>query len=106
MGLFYETKLHPDVEDAVRRASTGVRRGEGDVEGDVARLALLHGSPRKQEIQWPRLLMALGLVGILAAAAVTSEAHDLHDATDALWGLTTATFGLVVGLLGGEKAAA
>lgn len=52
------------------------------------------------------LLIALGLVGILAAAAVISEAHDLNDATDALWGLTTATFGLVVGLLGGEKAAA
>ena len=106
MGIFYQSKLHPEVEEAVRRASTGTRRGEGDPEADMARLALVHELTREQEIQWPRLLIALGLVAALAVGGVICEAFDLDSSTDAFWGLATAAFGIIVGLLGGEKASA
>jgi hypothetical protein len=59
-----------------------------------------------QLLQWNRLVAALAILGILVAAAVGAEAADLDKSSDALWGLTSSVLGLVVGLLGGEKASA
>jgi hypothetical protein len=106
VGIFFETRVHQDVEDAVRRVAEHERRGEDDVEGELARLTLLHGAPRTQELQWNRLLIAIGLVGILAAGGVAAEWGDLTTSSDALWGLATATFGIAAGLIGGEEPSA
>jgi hypothetical protein len=105
VGIFFETRVHQDVEDAVRQAADDERRG-GQGGRDLAMLALLHGAPRTQALQWNRLLLAIGLVGILAAAAAGAEWADLTTSSEALWGLATATFGIVIGLIGGEKASA
>jgi hypothetical protein len=106
VGIFFETRMHPDVADAVRRAADDARRSGDEVGGELARLTMLHGAPRTQEFQWKRLLIALGLVGILAAAAVGAEWKDLTTSSEALWGLATTTFGIVIGLISGEKASA
>jgi hypothetical protein len=104
MGFFYESHLRPEVEDAIRRAETGATRGPGDADSEIARIALLHGSAHTQEIQWSRLVIALGLVGALALGGVIADAFSLEKSTEAFWGLATAAFGIIVGLLGGEKA--
>jgi hypothetical protein len=106
MGIFFETRVQQDVEDAVRRRAEDQRRGGDDVDQELARLTMLHGAPRTQELQWKRLLLALGVVGLLAAAAAGAEWADLPTSSDALWGLATATFGIVIGLISGEKASA
>ena len=59
---------------------------------------------RTQSLQWNRLLIALAILGTLTAAAVGAEAADLNTSSDALWGMTTSLLGLIVGLIGGEKA--
>lgn len=51
-------------------------------------------------------MAALGILALLVAAAVVTEAADLDRSSEALWGLTASVLGLVVGLLGGEKASA
>ena len=62
------------------------------------------GTLRTQSLQWNRLLIALAILGTLTAAAVGAEAADLNTSSDALWGMTTSLLGLIVGLIGGEKA--
>jgi uncharacterized membrane protein HdeD (DUF308 family) len=56
-----------------------------------------------ETLRLDRLLFALGLLAVLAGAAVATEAADLQRSSDALWGLTVSVLGLVVGLLAGEK---
>jgi len=84
----------------LRDAVAEERRDAGEVEAELERLA-----PRTQALRLDRLLFALGLLGVLAGAAVATEAAELEKSSDALWGLTVSVLGLIVGLLGGEKAA-
>ncbi len=51
------------------------------------------------------MLAALGLLAVLAGAAIATEAADLPKSSDALWALTVSVLGLVVGLIAGEKGA-
>jgi hypothetical protein len=39
-----------------------------------------------------------------ALGGVIADAFSLEKSTEAFWGLATAAFGIIVGLLGGEKA--
>ena len=78
------------------------RRDAGDVTADVERL---RAHAQTQTLRLDRLLAALGLLAVLAAAAVGTEAADLETSSEALWGMTVSVLGLVVGLLSGEKGA-
>lgn len=59
-----------------------------------------------QALRLDRLLAAVGLLAVLAGAAIGTEAADLQKSSDALWGLTVSVLGLVVGLIAGEKGGA
>ena len=62
-------------------------------------------STQQQALRLDRLLAALGLLAVLAGAAIATEAADLPTSSDALWALTVSVLGLVVGMIAGEKGA-
>jgi hypothetical protein len=44
------------------------------------------------------------LFGVIAAIAWYAEIRELEGATEALWGIATTAFGVVLGFVGGEAA--
>ncbi len=54
-------------------------------------------------LDYPRLITALGIVAVLLIGAVWTDAAHVGDSSNALFALATTAFGMVVGLLTGEK---
>jgi len=75
MGVFVE-----------RRRTAGIQEEQGTT---------VHGG---------RLLIAAGIVILLAVAGMVSEAQGWTESSKAIWGLAASAFGVIVGLLGGEAA--
>jgi hypothetical protein len=100
LGIFYERALHPGVENAIRESMGDESRSADEL---VTQLQSVGAGTRR--IQWNRLLISLGILGAVVIGAVATEAADLTNSSDALWGMTASLLGLIVGLLGGETAA-
>jgi hypothetical protein len=103
LGIFYERALHPGVENAIRESMGDESRSADELVTQLQSVGA--GNLGTRRIQWNRLLISLGILGAVVIGAVATEAADLTNSSDALWGMTASLLGLIVGLLGGETAA-
>lgn len=76
---------------------------------DQERARLVRNSAREvapqAQLKVVPLVIALGIVGVLLGAGIWTDAAGLKGSSRAVFGLATTAFGIVVGLLGGEKPA-
>ena len=59
--------------------------------------------PDDSAFQSSRFLVAVLIFAVVVGAAIWTDADGLSDSSKALYGFAASIFGLVVGLLGGEK---
>jgi hypothetical protein len=96
----------PFIEDAVRDAlvqppPASLTSAQTDA---VARAdAATRQMPDDGGFHSDRFLVAIGIFALVVAAAVGTDAGGLPDSSKALYGFAASIFGVVVGLLGGEK---
>ncbi len=106
MGIFwdYGSTADSELEGAFDEA-LAAEPPEERVRGQKARLLAksVAGLTPPAALNVGRLVVALLIVAVLLGGGVASEAADLKDSSKALLGLAATAFGLVVGLLGGEK---
>jgi hypothetical protein len=101
MGIFWSEPPATDLEAALERAYQTPPPPE-ERRAELAR-------QEAQQVAGPstfradRLLLALAIVAVLLGAGVWAEAGNLAASSKALFGLATTAFGIVVGLLTGEK---
>ena len=77
-----------------------------DLEADSRTSAVLDDKPAAPLFRTDRFLVALGIFLAILAAAIVADATNLDDSSKALYGFATTIFGLVVGLISGEKPSA
>jgi hypothetical protein len=110
VAIFWQAPAEPNavlkqvVGDAVRLAPEQV-----DVDAEItARTAAAAAGAQGQggELQVARVVFALVLVAAFVGAGIGCEAGDLTDGAKALYGLAATAFGIVVGLVTGERPSA
>lgn len=106
MGIFFEAKpVRPAVREAIRdaiitdHATVENLDAEANARADSVANELLGGAA----FNTGRFLIAAAIFLAIVVAAIISEAADLDESNEALFGLATTIFGVVVGFLGGEK---
>ena len=109
MGLFYERAAAPNREDIKGAIADALETEppattedrEGEAEARTAEIA----PAGYAKFNTGRFVGAIVIFAVIVVAAIVCEATDLSDSSKALWGFAATIFGVVVGFLGGEKAA-
>lgn len=108
MGLFYErvsTGAGKTMKEALAEALETDPSSVGNVE-EAAKVRAAEVAPAGYtKFNAGRFIGAVVVFAIIVAAGIATEAFDLDKSSDALWALAATVFGVVVGFLGGEKAA-
>lgn len=107
MGVFWEYTDEPSpyvvksfkeaLESASPAGAEALEREAGE------RAKAVTGSTGKGRLHAGRLAGALAIVVVLVGVAIAAEALGLDESSKALFGLATTAFGIVVGLLTGER---
>jgi hypothetical protein len=107
MAIFWERKGGAPGIDSDVVIPESFQPGEGT---DAERAAHARGwaqaaamTPGPASLRVGPLLVALAIVAALLVGGVIADAADLPNSSKALFGLATTAFGIVVGLLTGEK---
>lgn len=107
MGVFFESKpaehkIRSAILESIQEApaDTEAARGVAIRKADEAAADIR----ADREFKTGRFVGALILFGVIAASAWYAEIKGLEGATEALWGIATTAFGIVLGLVGGEAA--
>jgi hypothetical protein len=114
MGVFFERQApSPQGQAAVAAAIEQALRVEPATVShpvDEARRraaeATADASAEPQSFQTGRFLIALALVAVLVVLGIWSDAQGYQDSSKQVFGLAATAFGVIVGLLGGEKGTA
>ena len=107
MGIFWERAVQPpptpadeavDIHEAYQEPTDAERAAHAR-----GRAQAIAQTPEPAKLKAVPLLVAFGVVVAFVVGGVVAEAIHLPDSSKALFGLATTAFGLVVGLLTGEK---
>jgi hypothetical protein len=99
VGVFFEPSgTKPSVREVLIDALGSPPVVNADAEA-THRLANVDGG----SLQTSRLIIAIVLVALLLMAGVFTDIKGYDDSSKALFGLAATLFGVIVGLLGGEK---
>ena len=106
MGIFWEETGNPapDVERSFKDALAKAPPSDSTLDAeahDRATAAANANTPAK--LKTANLIVALLIVAVLIGCAIGTDAAHLPNSSKALFGLATTAFGIVVGLLTGEK---
>jgi hypothetical protein len=106
MGVFWDYKDQPSqaVVDSFRAAleKTPPQGPALDEEATTRAAAVTNASP-PASLNRANLVVALVVVAVLLGAGIGTDAANLPNSSKALYALATTAFGIVVGLLTGEK---
>jgi hypothetical protein len=110
MGIFWsypdQPKPEPSVMQHFRAALAAPPPSDADLDEQARELAgaLALAPPRQAaKVNGGSLIIAIVIVAALVGAGIGTNAAGLDAATTALFSLGTTAFGIVVGLLTGEK---
>jgi len=106
MGVFWDHTDEPpaDVVSSFKEALEATPPAGAALQREAGERALaVTRSTGASKLNVGRLAGAIVLVLLLAGAGVAAEAADLSESSKALFGFATTVFGVVVGLLTGEK---
>jgi hypothetical protein len=101
MGVFwdYRARPKPAMVLAFRDALAAPPPDPAALDREATRrVEALTETMTETNLNVDRLAVALGIVGLLIAAAITTDAFDLSASSTALYTLATTAFGMVVGL--------
>lgn len=103
MGLFFERQPQPVVRGAILDALEA-QPDAGSIDNEANRRAdtVTAQLGENKTFHRGRFVIAVVILVVLIAIAITTEASGLTESSKALWGLTTTIFGVVAGFLGGE----
>ena len=107
MGVFFDTDAAPSrtvVASAIKDALETDPATVPDTDGAAQAKANEVVAAEHTKFHTDRFIGALLILAAVAGAAIGTEAAGLPTATRALWGFGATIFGVVAGLLGGEKA--
>jgi hypothetical protein len=107
MGVFFESKpAQPKIRSAILESLR-----DNPASDDVAQNAATQRANEvtgeiqaDREFKVGRFIGALILFGVIAAFAWYAEIQEMAGASEALWGIATTAFGIVLGFVGGEAA--
>ncbi|MDX6231691.1 MAG: hypothetical protein QOH68_650 [Nocardioidaceae bacterium] len=109
MGIFFEhrdaaatAKVKQALEDAYRQEAATPAEAQVRAAGVAPAVVAQAAAPAFQPA---RFFGALAIVAALIALGIFAEANGWKDSSKAVFALATTLFGVVVGLLGGEKSA-
>lgn len=108
MGIFFAAApAQPTVLQGVIRSALEVDPGAVDLSTETMSrtnetVAQLRGA---STFKAGRFLAALAILAAFVIAGIITDTKHLDTSTKALYGLAATTLGIIVGLLGGEKAA-
>jgi hypothetical protein len=74
-----------------------------DVAGTAAAAQTMSHVPDESGFRADRFMVAVAIFAIVVGAALGADAGGLSDSSKALYGFAASIFGVIVGLLGGEK---
>jgi hypothetical protein len=106
MGIFWDSKDQPSqtVVNAFRAALAETPPEPAALDGEAqARATAVTNTSPPAALNRTNLLVALLIVAVLLGAAIGTDAANLPNSSKALYALATTAFGIVVGLLTGEK---
>ena len=107
MGVFFDTDAAPSrtvVASAIKDALETDPATVPDTDGAAQAKANEVVAAEHTKFHTDRFIGALVILAAVAGTAIGTEAAGLPTATRALWGFGATIFGVVAGLLGGEKA--
>lgn len=107
MGVFFESKpAEPKIRSAILESLNETPANEEAAQGVAMQRAsdVANELEADREFKTGRFIGALILFGVIAAIAWYAETRELQGATEALWGIATTAFGVVLGFVGGEAA--
>lgn len=106
MGLFWNYASVPSatVEESFRTALAKTPpQGDALDEEAKTRAAAVTNTNPPASLNKANLVVALVIVAVLLGAGIGTDAANLPNSSKALYALATTAFGIVVGLLTGEK---
>lgn len=105
MGIFWESLSteRASLKSQFREALMASPPSEAEAESRANDLAQASTTETEQSLQVGRLLIAMAIVIVLIGAGIWTSAAGLSDPSKSIFGIATTAFGVVVGLLGGEK---
>jgi hypothetical protein len=107
MGVLYESG---DPSEKIRMVIREAMGAESALANDAEAVetkasAAVQAVKSSSKLSAGRLLIAIAILAAIIAAAVGTDAANLDDpSSKALWTLASSVFGVILGLLGGEKA--
>jgi hypothetical protein len=106
MGVFwdYNDEPSPAVVNSFRTALAKTPPADPDLEEEAqTRAAAATNASPPAALNKANLVTALLIVAVLLGAGIGTDAANLPNSSKALYALATTAFGIVVGLLTGEK---
>jgi hypothetical protein len=107
MGVFFDARVaQPKIEQAISSAFSSrpeVLQQPQEAAMTAARAVTSSAAVVEKQFNARNFLFALAIFLAIVVAAVVTDALKLPDSSKALWGLAASIFGVIVGLLGGEK---
>ncbi len=106
MGIFwdYSDQPRPSVVDSFKTALTKQAQQGDDLDAEARERAVAAAdATAPASLKAGNLIVALIVVAVLIGAGIGTDAASLPDSSKALYALATTAFGIVVGLLTGEK---
>jgi hypothetical protein len=106
MGVFYEAS---DSNEQIRRVVKDALAARPALAEDAEAVehnasAAVKAVKSSSQLDVGRLLIAIAILAVIVGAAVGTDAANLDDlSSKALWALASSVFGVILGLLGGEK---
>jgi hypothetical protein len=107
MGVFFESRpVEPRIRSAILESLNDTPPNADAAQSVAAQRAneVTSDIEADREFKTGRFIGALILFGVIAAIAWYAEVRELEGATEALWGIATTAFGVVLGFVGGEAA--
>jgi hypothetical protein len=107
MGVFFESRpAEPRIRSAILESLNETPANADAAQGVATQRANQVASDIQadKEFKTGRFIGALIIFGVIAAIAWYAEIRELVSATEALWGIATTAFGVVLGFVGGEAA--
>jgi hypothetical protein len=105
VGIFWEplSTERASLRSQFREALMASPPSKAEADSRADDLARASTTDSRQSLQVGRLLIAMAIVIVLVGAGIWTAAVGLSDPSKSIFGIATTAFGVVVGLLGGEK---
>jgi hypothetical protein len=106
MGIFwtYSAEPRPSVVDSFKTALAKPAVSGNALDNEASeRAAAVADTTAPANLNWKNLIVAIILVLALLGTAIGTDAANLPNSSKALYAIATTAFGLIFGLLTGEK---